>query len=64
MKTKPNLRLLNAMKEKGLTKKAVSEQSPISESMLSLAVNGRFVPSDKHKERLARVLSKKVEDLF
>jgi transcriptional regulator with XRE-family HTH domain len=58
--TKLRLKLLR----QGLTQREVAIKAGIAESLMSLIVNGRFIPDEQQKERIAEVLALPKEDLF
>jgi len=50
--------------DRGLKQKFVAEISGISEQIYSNIACGRFIPSRRQAERIARALDEKVERLF
>jgi len=61
---KPNVKLRNAIFEEGLTQKAVAAECGIPESVVSMIVNGKYVPDDHQKRRIAQTLGKYESELF
>lgn len=59
-----NIRLKSAIFEARLTQKAVARKAGISESWLSMAINGRLVLDESQKNRIADVLGRSKTELF
>jgi len=59
-----NFELLRAIKEKGFTQRDFATLVKDHESIVSRIVNGVWIPDPARKIRYAKVLGKKVEDLF
>jgi transcriptional regulator with XRE-family HTH domain len=58
--TKLRLKLL----ELGLTQREVARKASITESLMSLIANGRFIPDEQQKDRIAKIIALPKEDLF
>ena len=59
-----NVALKAAIFEAGLTQRELARRVGISESQISLALSGRFVLSEKEKDRISKELLKPVKELF
>jgi transcriptional regulator with XRE-family HTH domain len=59
-----NLSLKIAIVESGLTQLEISKIADIHESRLSHIVNGHREPNDLERKAIARVLKRKMADLF
>jgi hypothetical protein len=60
----PNIKLLSAMRENGLRQRGFAKRVGDHESFVSRVVNG-WVNLDKdRKKKYAKILKKKVEDIF
>jgi transcriptional regulator with XRE-family HTH domain len=59
-----NFGLLRAIKESGFTQRDFSALVGDHESVVSRIVNGIWIPDPVRKIRYAKILRKKVEDLF
>ena len=55
---------LKAIGDAGLTQRKLSKISGVSHVLLSLYANGRWTFTEVEKERIAKVLRKKTEDVF
>ena len=58
--TKLRLKLL----EQGLTQREAARKVGIAESLMSLIVNGRFIPSSWQRKRISKILNVPEEQLF
>ena len=63
-KPEQNLNLLTAIRQRGLTQKAVARATGLSESKLSNILNGWIVPSAKEKKNLSFFLNEKPSKIF
>ena len=59
-----NLALKIAIVESGMSQFDVAEAAKLHDSYLSMLVNGRRQPSDAVRKAIARVLKRKVGELF
>jgi transcriptional regulator with XRE-family HTH domain len=59
-----NFALLRAIKESGFTQRDFSTLVGDHESVVSRIVNGIWIPDPVRKLRYAKILGKKVENLF
>ena len=60
----PHFRLLIAIRESKKNQKEVAEKANIQPSLLSMAVNGRYILNSKQKRSIAKALNRTVEELF
>ena len=60
----PHLRLLIAIRENQKTQKEIAEKAKIQPSLLSMAVNGRYILNSNQKRSIAKALNRTVEELF
>lgn len=60
----PNLELLIAIRKSKKTQKEVAEKARIQPSLLSLALNGRYIFDSNQKRAIAKALNRKVGELF
>jgi transcriptional regulator with XRE-family HTH domain len=58
--TRLRLKLL----EKGLTQREVARKAGMTEGLMSLIVNGRFIPDEQQKEKIAKAVGLPEVDLF
>jgi transcriptional regulator with XRE-family HTH domain len=61
---KQNLKLLVAIREKGLTQKAFAELVRINPTIVSLVLRGRFILDEDQKVKFAEALGKNPDELF
>ena len=59
-----NIRLRTAIYESGLTQRAIATKTGIHESIMSMIVNGKYVPDVQQKRKIALVLRKDETELF
>jgi transcriptional regulator with XRE-family HTH domain len=59
-----NWELLRAIEAAGYTQRSLAEFVGMHESEMSKIVNGRLLPRDDEKQRIANVLGKKVREVF
>jgi transcriptional regulator with XRE-family HTH domain len=59
-----NHKLREAIFETGLTQRDLSKKINIPESHLSMAIHGRFNLDEIQKNKIAKVLSKPITELF
>ncbi len=59
-----NLALRNAIFASGLTQRFVAKQAGVPEAVLSMIVNGKYLPDDLEKLRIAQVVGKSETELF
>ena len=59
-----NLSLKIKIFEKGITQRTLSKKIGIPESMLSMLINGKYIPTDQEKKKIADALECKREELF
>lgn len=50
--------------EDGFTQREISRRSGIDESVLSLITNGRYLPDELQRTKIAQALGRNVSDLF
>jgi len=59
-----NVLLKSKIFEKGLTQKAIAQETGISEAYLSMLINGKYIPTEFEKKNIADFLGYKQEELF
>ena len=64
MSVKPNLKLLMAIRENGMRQRDFSKKVGDHHTWVSRVVNGWINLDDKRKEKYAKVLNRKVSDIF
>ena len=64
MNREKNTLLKSAFFERSKTQRLVSKETNIPEAVLSMIVNGKYIPDENQKREIAKALSYKVEDLF
>jgi transcriptional regulator with XRE-family HTH domain len=57
-------KLREAIWDAGTTQKAIAEKAGLTPPLLSQAINGRYLLDPSQKARIARVLGRKVEEIF
>lgn len=64
MKPKKNLKLLVALAESGMRQKDLAKKAEVSRAVISMTINGRYIPSADHMEKIARALNSSTGELF
>lgn len=59
-----NFNLQNALLEKGLTQRALSDRAKVPEGYISEVIHGKRILSEQHQKSIAQALGKKREDIF
>lgn len=59
-----NLALKIKIFERGITQRNLSKKVGVPESLLSMLVQGKYIPTDEEKEKIAEVLGCKPEEIF
>lgn len=58
------VRIKEVLREKGIKQKFLCEKLEINESVLSLIINGKRIPSQSRVKAMAKVLKVSVKDLY
>ncbi len=64
MKPRKNLQLIMALAESEMKQKDLAEKAGVSRAIISMALNGRYVPSPEHMHRIACALDSTAQELF
>ena len=59
-----NLQLIVALAESGMKQKDLAEKAGVSRAIISMALNGRYIPSPEHMHRIASALNSTPQELF
>ena len=59
-----NLNLKLAILEEGLTQRDLAREIGINESLVSMAIHGKFIFDDEQKSKIAQLLNRPERELF
>jgi len=64
MEPRKNKKLKIKLIEKDISQKEISRKTDIAENYLSSIINGRYLPSDEQKQKIAHALNCNPKDIF
>lgn len=64
MKPKKNIKLLVSLAESGMRQKELAKKAGVSRAVISMTLNGRYIPSPVHMEKIAGALNSTTKELF
>ena len=59
-----NVALKSTLFERSISQRELSTKTGIAESLISLAIHGRYILDNDQKKKIAEVLGKPVQELF
>lgn len=64
MKPQKNIPLLVAIAKSGLRQQDLAKKAGVSRAVISMSVNGRYIPSKTHQQTIAKALNRPVAEIF